>query len=167
VHTSLLPLVYSLFWIVLGGNLLGNVPYSYALTTSLSADLGLSAAVWVTSLLLGAAVHRTHFVAYFAPSGTPLALLPLLGLIELISFVARAVSLGVREFANIVAGHTLLAIATSFIAPMLVSLYAPIGLLFLPLIGALIGLELAVAVMQAYVLTVLTCSYLRDALELH
>jgi F-type H+-transporting ATPase subunit a len=66
-----------------------------------------------------------------------------------------------------VAGHTLLAIATSFIAPMLVSVYAPLGLLFIPLIGALIVLELAVAVMQAYVLTVLTCSYLRDALELH
>ena len=152
---------------VLGGNLLGNVPYSYALTTSLSADMGLSAGVWVTSLLLGATVHRTYFVAYFAPAGTPLALLPLLGLIELISFVARAVSLGVREFANIVAGHTLLAIATSFVAPMLVTAYAPMGVFFLPLIGAVMGLELAVAFMQAYVLTVLTCSYLRDALELH
>jgi F-type H+-transporting ATPase subunit a len=110
-----------------------------------------------------------HFFAFFVPSGTPLALLPLLVLIELVSYIARAGSLGVRLFANMTAGHTLIKILSTFLGQMFSS---SVLLFFVTLVPfsifiALIGLELAVSVIQAYVFCVLTCSYIKDAVFLH
>ena len=110
-----LPFIYSLFFFILVSNLAGNVPYSFAVGTSIVVSLGLSFVIFIGVTVLGLYRHRVHFFSYFIPAGTPLALVPLLVLIELISYVARAFSLGVRLFANLVAGHTLLKILSGML----------------------------------------------------
>jgi F-type H+-transporting ATPase subunit a len=168
-HEVYTPLVVSLFWFLLVANLNGNVPYGYTLTTSAVAAMGLSVTVFLAVTVLGLSRHGIHFFSYFVPSGTPLVLVPLLVLIELISYLARAVSLGVRLFANMVAGHTLLKILATFLHKLFASslLVAVLTLLPYAIFVALIGLELAVSLIQSYVFCVLACSYLKDALELH
>ena len=103
-----LPFIYSLFFFVLIGNLISNVPYSFAITSSAIVCLGLSVTIFIGVTLLALSIHKIKFFSFFIPSGTPLALVPLLVLIELVSYGARAGSLGLRLFANILAGHTLL-----------------------------------------------------------
>jgi F-type H+-transporting ATPase subunit a len=168
-HEVYTPLVVALFWCLLIANLNGNVPYGYTLTTSAVAAMGLSVSVFLAVTLLGLSLHGVRFFSYFVPAGTPLALVPLLTLIELISYLARAVSLGVRLFANMVAGHTLLKILATFLSKLFTSslLVALATLLPFTIFVALIGLELAVSLIQAYVFVVLACSYLKDAIELH
>jgi F-type H+-transporting ATPase subunit a len=150
-------------------NLTGNIPYNYTIATSLIVSLGLSFTIFTGVTILALYLHRLHFFAFFVPSGTPLALLPLLVLIELVSYIARAGSLGVRLFANMTAGHTLIKILSTFLGQMFSS---SVLLFFVTLVPfsifiALIGLELAVSVIQAYVFCVLTCSYIKDAVFLH
>ena len=118
---------------------------------------------------MGLSIHKIHFFSYFIPSGTPLALVPLLVLIELVSYVARAASLGLRLFANMVAGHTLMKILATFLYQMFSAgiIMFVVTLIPFALFLAILGLELAVAVIQAYVLTILTASYIKDAIELH
>lgn len=168
-HEVYTPLVVSVFWFLLIANLNGNVPYGYTLTTSAVAAMGLSITVFIAVTLLGLSLHGIHFFSYFVPAGTPLALVPLLTLIELISYLARAVSLGVRLFANMVAGHTLLKILATFLSKLFASslLVALVTLLPFTIFVALVGLELAVSLIQSYVFVVLACSYLKDAIELH
>lgn len=168
-HEIYTPFVYALFWLVLVANLNGNVPYGYTVTTSAIAAMGLSVLVFVAVTALGLSLHGVHFFSYFVPSGTPLALVPALVLIELISYLARAVSLGVRLFSNEVAGHTLLKILSTFLGQLFSAGLVTAVLTLIPfaVFVALIGLEIAVSFIQAYVFTVLTCSYLRDAIELH
>lgn len=163
------PFVYSIFWFILLANLVGNVPYSFAFTSSVIVAMGLSVIIFLGVTVLGLMRHGIHFFSFFVPAGTPLALVPLLCLIELISYFARAFSLGVRLFANIVAGHTLLKILSGFLYPALTSgiLLFFVTLLPIAIFIALVGLEIAVSVIQAYVFTILTCSYLKDAIELH
>lgn len=163
------PFVYSIFWFVLLANLVGNVPYSFAFTSSAIVAMGLSVMIFLGVTILGFMRHGIHFFSFFVPAGTPLALVPLLALIELISYFARAFSLGVRLFANIVAGHTLLKILSGFLYPALTSgiLLFFVTLLPMAIFIALVGLEIAVSLIQAYVFTILTCSYLKDAIELH
>jgi len=103
-----LPFIYSLFFFILISNLIGNIPYSYTITTSVIVTIGLSFTILTGVTILGLYIHRLHFFSYFVPSGTPLALVPLLVLIETVSYLARALSLGIRLFANMVAGHSLL-----------------------------------------------------------
>jgi F-type H+-transporting ATPase subunit a len=110
-----LPFIYSLFFFVLVANLLGNVPYSYALLTSAVVSIGLSFTIFFGVTILGLQRHGVHFFSYFVPAGTPIGMIPLLVLIELISYLARAFSLGVRLFANLVAGHTLLKILSGML----------------------------------------------------
>jgi F-type H+-transporting ATPase subunit a len=164
-----LPFIYALFFFILIANLGGNVPYSYAITSSAILSMGLSFAIFVGVTLLGLQRHGVHFFSYFVPAGTPLAMVPMLVLVELISYLARAFSLGVRLFANIVAGHTLLKILSGFLFPMFTM--GPLMLILstipMSLFIALIGLEIAVSVIQAYVFTILTCIYLKDAIDLH
>ena len=105
-----LPFIYSLFFFILIANLTGNVPYSYTITTSIIVTIGLSFTILIGVTILGLYIHKVRFFAFFIPSGTPLALVPLLVLIELLSYSARAFSLGIRLFANMCAGHTLLKI---------------------------------------------------------
>lgn len=106
-HEIYTPFIYSLFFFVLISNLTGNVPYSFTITTSVIVSIGLSVMIWIAVTIIGLQRHGIHFFAFFVPSGTPLGLVPRLVLIELVSYFARAVSLGVRLFANMVAGHTL------------------------------------------------------------
>jgi F-type H+-transporting ATPase subunit a len=164
-----LPFIYSLFFFILIANLTGNVPYSYTVTTSIIVTIGLSFTILTGVTILGLYIHKLHFFSFFVPSGTPLALVPLLVLIETVSYLPRAFSLGIRLFANMLAGHTLLKIVSTFLyqilnAGMIAAIFTIIP--FTIFIG-LIGLELAVSVIQAYVFTILTCSYIKDAINLH
>ena len=164
-----LPFIYSLFFFVLIANLIGNVPYSYTVTTSIIVTLGLSFTILIGVTILGLIIHQLKFFSFFIPSGTPLALVPLLVLIELLSYSARAFSLGVRLFANMCAGHTLLKILSTFLYQMFSGslIVAVFALVPFALFIALIGLELAVSFIQSYVFCILTSSYIRDAIELH
>nr|YP_010846145.1 ATP synthase F0 subunit a [Cyathus stercoreus]WEV87332.1 ATP synthase F0 subunit a [Cyathus stercoreus] len=164
-----LPFVYSLFFFILIGNLISNVPYSFAITASGVVALGLSLTIFIGVTILALSIHGIKFFAFFIPAGTPLGLVPLLVLIELVSYLARAVSLGVRLFANLCAGHTLLKILSTYLFELFTGnlIVAIITVIPFTIFVALIGLELAVSLIQAFVFTLLTCSYLRDAIELH
>ena len=164
-----LPFIYSLFFFILIANLTGNVPYSFTITTSIMVSIGLSFTILIAVTILALSIHKLHFFSFFVPSGTPLALVPLLVLIELVSYLARAFSLGIRLFANVVAGHTLMQILATFLYQMFSStlIIATITLIPFTIFLAIIGLELAVSIIQAYVFTILTCSYIKDAIELH
>lgn len=164
-----LPFIYSLFFFILIGNLISNVPYSFAVTSSGIVTLGLSFTIFIGVTILAFSIHGIKFFSFFIPVGTPLALVPLLVLIELVSYLARSVSLGVRLFANIVAGHTLLKILSTYLYKLFSGSLIVAGLTLIPFIIflALIGLEIAVSLIQAFVFTLLVCSYLKDAIELH
>lgn len=164
-----LPFIYSLFFFILIANLTGNIPYSFTITTSIMVSIGLSFTILIAVTILGLSIHKLHFFSYFVPSGTPLALVPLLVLIELVSYLARAFSLGIRLFANVVAGHTLMKILATFLYQMFSSTLIIAILTVIPftLFLAIVGLEIAVSIIQAYVFSILTCSYIKDAIELH
>ena len=168
-HEIYLPIIYSLFFFILIANLNGNVPYSFTITTSIIVSLSLSFTILIGVTILGLSIHKIKFFSYFVPSGTPLALVPLLVLIELVSYLARAFSLGIRLFANVVAGHTLLKILSTFLYQMFSSSLILFIFTLLPFTFflALCGLEIAVSIIQAYVFVLLTCSYIKDAIELH
>ena len=164
-----LPFIYSLFFFVLIANLIGNVPYSYTVTTSIIVTLGLSFTILIGVTILGLIIHQLKFFSFFIPSGTPLALVPLLVLIEMVSYLARAFSLGIRLFSNMLGGHTLMKILSSFLYKMF-SASAFIAILTLVPFALFLGimlLEIGVSFIQAYVFTILTCSYIKDAIELH
>src|SRR5258707_756962 len=110
-----LPFIYTLFFFILIVNLIGNIPYSYTITTSVIVTIGLSFTILTGVTFLGLYLHKFNFFSYFVPSGTPLALVPLLVVIETVSYLARALSLGIRLFANMVAGHSLLKILSTFL----------------------------------------------------
>ena len=164
-----LPFIYSLFFFILIANLTGNIPYSFTITTSIMVSIGLSFTILIAVTILGLSIHKRHFFSYFVPSGTPLALVPLLVLIELVSYLARAFSLGIRLFANMVAGHTLMKILATFLYQMFSGsiIIAVLTLIPFTLFLAIMGLELAVSFIQDYVFVILVCSYIKDAIELH
>src|SRR6266576_1170081 len=157
----------SFFFLV--GNLISNVSYSFAVTASGVVSLGLSFTIFIGVTILAFYIHGIKFFSFFVPAGTPLGLVPLLVLIELVSYLARSVSLGVRLFANIVAGHTLLKILSTYLYQLFTGSIIVAVITFIPFVIflALIGLELAVSLIQAFVFTLLVCSYLKDAIELH
>jgi F-type H+-transporting ATPase subunit a len=163
------PFIYSIFFYILIANLISNVPYSFAVTASGVVSLGLSLTIFIGVTILALSIHGIKFFSFFIPSGTPLALVPLLVLIELVSYLARAVSLGVRLFANLTAGHTLLKILSTYLFKLFTGnlLIAILTLIPFAIFLALVGLEIAVSLIQAFVFTLLVCSYLRDAIELH
>ena len=164
------PFVYSLFFFILIANLIGNVPYTYTITTSLIVSIGTSVTIFIGVTLLGLITKKITFFSHFVPEGCPLPLTPLLSLIELISYIARAFSLGIRLFANLVGGHSLLKILSTFLLKFFKSenlFIAIIAVVPFSIFGALSLLELAVSFIQSYVFTVLTCSYIREALDSH
>src|SRR5260370_8777119 len=163
------PFIYSIFFYILNADLTSNVPYSFAITASGVVSLGLSLTIFIGVTILALSIHGIKFFSFFIPSGTPLALVPLLVLIELVSYLARAVSLGVRLFANITAGHTLLKLLITYLFKLFTANLLIQILTFIPFSISLplVGLELAVSLIQAFVFTLLVCSYLRDAIELH
>nr|YP_008994147.1 ATP synthase subunit 6 [Jaminaea angkorensis]AGJ71978.1 ATP synthase subunit 6 [Jaminaea angkorensis] len=164
-----LPFIYSIFFFLLIANLNGNIPYGFTITTSLVVSMGLSVCIFLGVTILGLKEHRIHFFSFFVPSGTPLVLVPLLVPIELISYVSRAFSLGIRLFANMTAGHVLMKILSGFLWPMFTGgiVIALVTLIPFAIFLGIVGLELAVSFIQAYVFTILTASYLKDAIDLH
>lgn len=168
-HEVYLPFIYSLFFFILFANLNGNVPYGFTVTTSMIVALGLSVMIFLGVTILGLSIHKFHFFSYFVPSGAPAALVPLLVPIEIISYLARAVSLGVRLFANMVSGHSLLKILSGFIAPMFTKgpLVAVLAVIPFSIFIGIVALEVAVSFIQAYVFCILTASYIKDAIYLH
>lgn len=163
------PFIYSLFVFILINNLIGLVPYSFASTSHFVLAFFLSFSIVLGATILGFQNHGSKFFSLFVPAGCPLGLLPLLVLIEFISYLSRAVSLGLRLAANIVSGHMLLSILSGFTFNIMsggIILFF-VGLLPIAFILAFSGLELVIAVIQAQVFVVLTSSYIRDALDLH
>lgn len=163
------PAIYSLFFFILIANLSGNIPYGFTIGTSIIVSIGLSITIFVGVTILGLRLHKEHFFSFFVPAGTPLGLVPLLVPIELISYLARAFSLGVRLFANVTAGHVLMKILAGFLSPMFTSSVLVSILTIIPFVifTGIIGLEIAVSFIQSYVFCVLTCSYIKDATILH
>jgi F-type H+-transporting ATPase subunit a len=161
-----MPLVFSLFMFILILNLFGMVPYGFTVTSHIIITFALAAVVIGTVIVYGFMKHGTHFLGLFVPSGVPAWLLPLMVAIEVISFVSRPISLSVRLFANMLAGHIALKIFAGFVATLLTagfwSILAPLPL---ALTVALTALEVLVAVLQAYVFATLTSIYLNDALH--
>jgi F-type H+-transporting ATPase subunit a len=163
------PFIYGLFMFILINNLIGMVPYSFASTSHFILTFSLSFTVVLGATILGFREHGTKFFSLFVPAGCPLGLLPLLVIIEFISYLARNVSLGLRLAANILSGHMLLNILSGFTYNIMNSGFVYFFLALLPLafIIAFSGLELAIAFIQAQVFVVLSCSYIKDALDLH
>ena len=163
------PFVFTLFFFILFGNLLGVFPYFFTFTSHIAVTLALT--VFVVGLVTFVAIrlHGWHFFSYFVPQGVPAMLLPLLVPIEILSYVSRLISLSVRLFANMMAGHVMLDVFGAFVIMLGtagVIFWLPAGF-SLAVNVALIGFELLVATLQAYVFAVLTCIYLHDAVHLH
>ncbi|TIS61810.1 MAG: F0F1 ATP synthase subunit A [Mesorhizobium sp.] len=161
------PLVFSLFMFVLVANLIGLFPYFFTVTSHIIVTFTLAALVIGTVVVYGFAKHGFGFLKLFVPHGVPGYLLPLVVAIEIISFVSRPVSLSVRLFANMLAGHITLKVFSGFVVSL--SALGAVGvagsILPLAMAVALTALELLVAFLQAYVFAVLTCMYLNDALH--
>lgn len=156
------PFVFTIFMFVLFGNMLGMTPYSFTFTSHIIVTFALAFVVFIGVTILGFAKHGFHFFSFFVPPGTPLPMWPLLIPIEVISYLSRPISLSVRLFANMLAGHTLLKVIAGFIGVLGVA-----GVLPFAFVVVLTGLEILIAGLQAYVFTILTCLYINDALHLH
>jgi F-type H+-transporting ATPase subunit a len=161
------PFVFSLFMFVLFANLIGLVPYSFSVTSQIVVTFAFAALVISIVIAYGFLRHGMHFLHLFVPKDVSPILLPFIVLIEVISFAARPVSLSVRLFANMLAGHITLQVFGGFVALMLGAgaLTAVASILPLVAIVGLLCLELLVAVLQAYVFAILTCVYLNDAIH--
>lgn len=163
------PFIYVLFIFILTNNLIGMIPYSFAATSHFILTFSISFTVVLGATILGFNKHGLKFFSLFVPAGCPLGLLPLLVLIEFISYLARNVSLGLRLSANILSGHMLLNILAGFCYNIMNSglIFIILGLIPLAFIIAFSGLELGIAFIQAQVFVVLTSSYIKDSLCLH
>lgn len=156
------PFIFSLFMFILIGNMLGMVPYSFTFTSHIAVTFAMAMVVFVGVTILGFAKHGIKFFTFFVPPGVPVWMWPLMIPIEIISYLSRPVSLAMRLFANMLAGHTLLKVFAGFVPAL-----GAAGVLPLAFVGALTGLELLIAFLQAYVFAILTCLYINDALHLH
>ena len=149
-------------------NALGLLPFGivglhgFTVTSHIIVTFAMALVVFIGVTIIGIVKHKLHFFSFFVPQGVPMAMVPLLVPIEVLSYLARPVTLALRLFANMMAGHTMLAVFGGFVALLGVFGFAP----FLVIV-ALMALELVVALLQAYVFTILTCLYLNDALHLH
>ena len=163
------PLISALFIYILINNLVGMVPYSFAPTSHFILAFSISFSIVIGATILGFQIHGLKFFSLFVPSGCPLGLLPLLVLIEFISYLSRNVSLGLRLAANILSGHMLLNILSGFTYNIMKSgfIFFFLGLVPLAFIIAFSGLEIGIAFIQAQVFVVLSSSYIKDGLELH
>jgi F-type H+-transporting ATPase subunit a len=161
------PLVFSLFMFILTANMIGIVPYTFTTTSHLIVTVALALLVFLTVFIYGLYKNGLKFFKLFVPHGIPIYILPLIMVIEVISFLSRPVSHSVRLFANMLAGHITLKVFAGFVTSLsaLGAVGAAGALLPLAMTTALTGLELLVAFLQAYVFTILTCIYLNDALH--
>ncbi len=157
------PFIFTLFSFILASNMLGMVPYSFTVTSHIIVTFALAAVVFLGVTVIGFVRHGLGFLKFFVPSGVPAALLPLLVVIEVISYLTRPISLSVRLFANMMAGHTMLKVFGAFVVALgVLGGWAPLAFMV-----AFTGLEILVAFLQAYVFAILTCIYLNDALHMH
>jgi len=163
------PFVFALFMFVLFGNLLGLFPYAFTYTSHIAVTLGLAVIVFLTTTAVALVLHGKKFFGYFFPEGAPIWLAPIIVPVEVLSYLSRPISLSIRLFANMVAGHVLLKVFATFVVllgglgvvgPFIAALPLAVNVL-------LIGFELLVAFLQAYVFAILTCIYLHDAVHLH
>lgn len=161
------PFVFSLFMFILVCNMMGMIPGAYTVTSQIIVTSALAAVVFILVIGYGFIRNGTKFLRVFAPSGIPMVLLPLIVLIEVFSFLSRPFSLSLRLFANMLAGHIMLKVIASFIVAMIAA--GGVGLLgaLVPLVFnvAMVALEILIALLQAFVFTILTCIYLNDALH--
>lgn len=173
------PFVFSIFFFVLFGNLLGMIPYMFTYTSHIIVTFTLALIVFLFVTLLGIWIHGFHFFSLFMPKGASLLLAPILIPVEIISYLSRPVSLSVRLFANMMAGHTMMKVFAGFVS-MLIGIFAaapfegfaPTASLMCSVAPVAInvvltGFEIVIACLQAYIFTILTCVYLNDAIHLH
>jgi F-type H+-transporting ATPase subunit a len=156
------PLVFSIFMFVLFGNMLGLIPYSFTFTSHIIVTFALALFVFVVATAVAFIRHGVHFFSFFFPPGAPVVMAPILIPIEIVSYLSRPVSLSIRLFANMMAGHTMMAVFAGFTVTLGIFGFFPIAINV-----ALFALEVIVTALQAYVFTILTCLYLRDAVHLH
>lgn len=163
------PFVFTLFMFVLFGNMLGLLPYAFTYTSHIAVTFGLAFIVFVLITVVALARHGMHFFSYFFPEGAPIWLAPIIIPVEVVSYLSRPVSLSIRLFANMVAGHVMLKVFATFVVllgglgvvgPFVAALPLAVNI-------ALVGFEVLVAFLQAYVFAILTSIYLHDAVHLH
>jgi F-type H+-transporting ATPase subunit a len=157
-----MPFVFSLFVFILACNMLGMLPYSFTVTSHIVVTFALAALVFVVVTMIGFARHGLRYFKLFVPDGVPFVLLLLIVPIELISYLIRPISLSVRLFANMMAGHTMLKVFAGFVVSLGV-----FGVVPFIVTVAFTGLEFVIAFLQAFVFSVLTCIYLSDAVNMH
>jgi len=156
------PLIFSLFFFILGCNLIGLIPFSFTATSHIAVTFALAAAIFIFITILGFVKNGWHYLSLFLPSGVPMVMAPLIIVIELFAYLARPVSLSIRLAANMVAGHIVLKVLGGFI---IISGF--LGIFPLLLLTIMTGFEIFIAVLQAYIFSILVCVYLSDALNLH
>ncbi len=156
------PFIFTVFMFVLFGNLFGMLPYGFAFTSHIIVTFTMAFVVFLGVTLIALIKHRLRFFTFFMPPGVPMIMAPLLVPIEIISYLSRPISLSVRLFANMLAGHTLLKVFAGFVVTL-----GLFGVFPLAFVIALTALEIVIAFLQAFVFTILTCLYLNDALHLH
>tara|TARA_B100000614_G_C14501221_1_gene474747 strand:+ start:76 stop:837 length:762 start_codon:yes stop_codon:yes gene_type:complete len=156
------PFIFTLFMFILFANLLGMIPYSFTTTSHIIVTFGMALVVFIGVTIIGFIKNGAGFLRLFVPSGVPFALLLLVVPLEVMSYFVRPVSLSLRLFANMMAGHTMLKVFGGFVVMMGIMGVAP-----LIIIIALTGLEIGIAFLQAYVFTILSCLYLHDAMHPH
>ncbi|MBO1079269.1 F0F1 ATP synthase subunit A [Roseomonas haemaphysalidis] len=163
------PFVFTLFMFVLFGNVIGLLPYAFTYTSHIAVTFALAALVFVVTTVVALALHGKKFFGYFFPEGAPLWLAPIIVPVEVVSYLSRPISLSVRLFANMVAGHVLLKVFATFVVLLggLGAIGPVVAVLPLGVNVLLIGFELLVAFLQAYVFAILTSIYLHDAVHLH
>jgi len=162
------PLVFTVFMIVAMGNMLGMIPYSFTYTSHLAVTASMALMIFAIVLLVGIIRHGFHFFSLFVPSDVPIWMMPLVVAIEIVSFISRPVTLSVRLFANMVAGHVLMKVIAGF-AIMFASMGGVVilgSILPVAFNVVMIGFEFFIAFIQAYVFAVLTCIYLKDTIEI-
>ena len=163
------PFVFALFMFILFGNMLGLFPYAFTYTSHIAVTFGLAVLVFLTTTIVALVLHGKKFFGYFFPEGAPLWLAPIIIPVEIVSYLSRPISLSIRLFANMVAGHVMLKVFATFV--VLIGSFGALGFLgaLLPMAVnvALIGFEVLVAFLQAYVFAILTSIYLHDAVHLH
>ncbi len=156
------PFIFTVFMFVLVGNLFGMVPYGFTFTSHIIVTFTMAVVVFLGVTVIALIKHRLRFFTFFMPPGVPMIMAPLLVPIEIISYLSRPLSLSVRLFANMLAGHTLLKVFAGFVVTL-----GLFGVFPLAFVVALTALEIVIALLQAFVFTILTCLYLNDALHLH
>jgi F-type H+-transporting ATPase subunit a len=157
------PFVFSLFMFILFANLIGLLPYSFTFTSHIIVTFAMAITVFLGVTVIGIVRHKLHFLSFFMPAGVPAVMAPILIPIEIVSYLSRPVSLSIRLFANMMAGHTMMKVFAGFVIPLgILGGWAPLAVDV-----ALTGFEFLVAFLQAYVFTILTCLYLNDAIHLH